>query len=89
MRWEGGISVSCSTSQYAQGRTDRGSGAPGSSAAGREHTAGMERVYAVGKRSPVGEEIQGRENVAMVKSDMMRGGDSERERAEEGSLQAR
>ena len=46
-------------------------------------------VYTVGKRSPVGEEIQRRENLGMFKSHMMRGGDSEQERVEEGSLQAR
>ena len=39
----------------------------------REHTAGMEWAYAVGKRSPAGEEIQRRENVAMFKRHMMRG----------------
>lgn len=54
-----------------------------------EHPAGMEWVYAAGKRSPAGEEIQRRENVAMFKSHMVRGGDSEQERAEEGSSQAR
>ena len=38
----------------------------------------------MGKRSPVGEEIQRRENLGMFKSHMMRGGDSEQERVEEG-----